>query len=52
MNKIATERNTTTVELIMTVGSVAAAESACDKWKQKNADIYAYVLNTLLKDES
>ncbi|MCR4840910.1 MAG: DUF4364 family protein [Lachnospiraceae bacterium] len=46
------ERNTTTVELIMTVGSVAAAESACDKWKQKNADIYAYVLNTLLKDES
>ena len=44
------ERDTTTVELIMAVGSASAAENACDKWKQKNADIYAYVLNSLLND--
>lgn len=42
------ERDSAIIELKLSVPTASAAETICDKWKQKNADIYAYVLNTLL----
>lgn len=42
------ERDSSIIELKLSVPTEASAVTICDKWKQKNADIYAYVLNTLL----
>ena len=44
------ERDSFLIEMKLTVPSLSAAETICDKWKQKNADIYAYVINTLIND--
>ena len=44
------ERDSFLIEMKLTVPSLFAAETVCDKWKQKNADIYAYVVNTLIND--
>ena len=44
------ERDSFLIEMKLSVPTLAAAETVCDKWKQKNADIYAYVVNTLLND--
>ncbi|MDD6102400.1 MAG: DUF4364 family protein [Clostridiales bacterium] len=44
------ERDSPVIELKVSVPTKQAAEIICDKWKQKNADIYAYVFNTLLND--
>ncbi len=45
------ERNSAILELKLSVPSVQTATTVCDKWKQKNADIYAYILNTLMGDD-
>lgn len=45
------ERDSTIIELKVSVPTKQAAETICDRWKQKNADIYAYVLNTLLSEQ-
>ncbi|MBQ8281828.1 MAG: DUF4364 family protein [Lachnospiraceae bacterium] len=42
------ERDSSIIELKLSVPTETSAVTICDKWKQKNADIYAYVLNTLL----
>ena len=42
------ERDSSIIELKLSVPNETSAVTICDKWKQKNADIYAYVLNTLL----
>ncbi|MBQ6661767.1 MAG: DUF4364 family protein [Lachnospiraceae bacterium] len=42
------ERNTTVIEMHLTVPSRENAETICRNWRKKNADIYAYVLNSLL----
>jgi len=44
------ERDSTILEVKVSVPTVATAETVCDKWKQKNADIYAYILNNLLNN--
>jgi DNA-binding PadR family transcriptional regulator len=44
------ERDNAIIELKLSVPTISAAQTICDKWKQKNADIYAYVLDVLLKD--
>ncbi len=43
------ERVSCILELKLSVPTSAAAETICDRWKQKNADIYAYVLTNLLE---
>ena len=45
------ERDSSIIELSLLVPTASAAETICTKWKQKNADIYAYVLNTLLEED-
>ncbi len=42
------ERDTKIIEISLTVPTKENAETICAHWKKKNADIYAYVLNTLL----
>ncbi len=44
------ERDSTVIEISLTVPTKENAETICAHWKKKNADIYAYVLNTLLGD--
>lgn len=46
------ERDSTLIELKLSLPTASAAEAICDRWKKKNADIYAYVLNTLLEDKN
>ena len=46
------ERVSSILELKLAVPTAAAAEAICDRWKQKNADIYAYVLTNLLGDNA
>lgn len=45
------ERDSAIIELKLSVPTKQAAEAICDKWKQKNADIYAYVFNVLLNED-
>ncbi len=45
------ERDSSVIEVRLTVPSKEDAEAICAHWKKKNADIYAYVLNTLLADK-
>ena len=45
------ERDTTVVEIRLAVPSKENAETICRNWRKKNADIYAYVLNSLLGDQ-
>ncbi len=45
------ERDSSVIEIRLTVPSKEDAEAICAHWKKKNADIYAYVLNTLLADK-
>ena len=42
------ERDATVIEIHLTVPSRDNAETICRSWRKKNADIYAYVLNSLL----
>ncbi len=44
------EREATIIEISLLVPTKENAEAICAHWKKKNADIYAYVLNTLLED--
>ena len=44
------ERDTTVIEIHLTVPARDNAESICRNWRKKNADIYAYVLNSLLDE--
>ncbi len=44
------ERDSTIIEISLLVPTKENAEAICAHWKKKNADIYAYVLNTLLED--
>ena len=44
------ERDSFLIDIKLSVPSLSNAETVCGRWKQKNADIYAYVLNTLLND--
>ena len=45
------ERETTVIEIHLTVPSKDNAETICRNWRKKNADIYAYVLNSLLGEQ-
>ncbi len=45
------ERDSTVIEIRLAVPTKEDAETICAHWKRKNADIYAYVLNTLLGDQ-
>ena len=45
------ERDTTVVEIRLAVPSKENAETICRNWRKKNADIYAYVLTSLLGDQ-
>lgn len=45
------ERDSSVIELRLTVPSKEDAEAICAHWRKKNADIYAYVLNALLTDK-
>ena len=42
------ERDSSIIELKLAAPTASSAQTICDRWKNKNADIYAYVLNTLL----
>lgn len=42
------ERDSAIIELSLSVSTSQAAQTICDKWKERNADIYAYILNALL----
>lgn len=46
------ERDSAIIELKLSVPTKQGAEAICDRWKQKNADIYAYVFNILLNDSN
>ena len=45
------ERDTTVIEIRITVPTEENAKTVCSRWRQKNADIYAYVMNSLLGGE-
>ncbi|MBO4626757.1 MAG: DUF4364 family protein [Lachnospiraceae bacterium] len=45
------ERETSVIEIRLTVPSKENAETICRNWRKKNADIYAYVLNSLLGEQ-
>ena len=45
------ERESTVIEIRITVPSEENAKTVCSRWRQKNADIYAYVINSLLGGE-
>ena len=45
------ERDTTVIEIRIVVPSEENAKTVCSRWRQKNADIYAYVINSLLGDD-
>ena len=45
------ERDSTVIELRLLVPSKTDAETICSHWRRKNADIYAYVLQTLLNGD-
>ena len=45
------ERDTTVIEIRIVVPSEENAKTVCSRWRQKNADIYAYVINALLGDD-
>ncbi len=42
------ERDVPVIEIHLSVPTKENAETICRNWRNKNADIYAYVLNTLL----
>ena len=44
------ERDTPVIEIRLSVPSEDNARTVCSHWRQKNADIYAYVINVLLGD--
>lgn len=44
------ERDTTVIEVRITVPTESNAKTVCSHWSQKNADIYAYVINVLLNN--
>lgn len=45
------EKDDYIVELKLTLPNGNAAQNVCNNWKRKNADIYAYVLNSLLNND-
>jgi len=45
------ERDTTVIEIHLMVPSKENAETICRNWRKKNADVYAYVLNSLLGEQ-
>ena len=45
------ERETSVIEIRLTVPSKENAETICRNWRKENADIYAYVLNSLLGEQ-
>ena len=45
------ERESTVIEIRITVPSEENAKTVCSRWRQKHADIYAYVINSLLGGE-
>ncbi len=45
------ERDTAVIEIRLQVPSKEDAETMCAHWKKKNADIYAYILTSLLSKE-
>ena len=44
------ERDTTVIEVRITVPTEDNAKTICSRWRSKNADIYAYVIKVLLGD--
>lgn len=46
------ERESTVIELRLLVPTKEDAETICAHWRKRNADVYAYVLSTLLTDSS
>ena len=36
------------IDLVLTVEEESAAQTICDNWYRKNADVYAYLMNELL----
>jgi DNA-binding PadR family transcriptional regulator len=44
------ERDATVIEIHLTVPSRENAETICRNWRKNNADVYAYILNSLLGD--
>ena len=42
------ERDTNLIDLSLSVPTEDAAKAICDKWKQKNQEIYAYLMKELL----
>ncbi|MCR5100164.1 MAG: DUF4364 family protein [Butyrivibrio sp.] len=47
---IARENNKILVDMQLTSWSEETAQKICDNWKEKNQDVYQYLINTLLID--
>lgn len=45
------EHGTAIMDISLSAGSKEAAEHICALWKQKSADIYAYIVSSLLSEE-
>lgn len=43
------ERNTNLIDLTLSVKTRAQAEAICNNWKKQNEDVYAYLMDILLK---
>ena len=47
----AVERESTLIDLTLTVTSEEEANTMCTNWKNKSSDIYAYLMSTLLENK-
>ncbi len=45
------ERDTSIIDLTLTVTTEAEASMVCNNWKEKSSDIYAYLMSSLLENK-